>query len=691
MTQKYRRHPIARRLIQLMAVVGALTFILVAVLLNLLLSARLNEDISKRANTVLASLQSTLHIMGNSSSLQRMVSALSATPDVQQIIVTQGERPIIIAANKYALLGRNFETALPPDERDNIMNTYRERRARAYFHSEGHPRYEIFAPVRIKSRDLKRLEPGVIHIILNTDIQQMQIEYDTRRILFILLGGMGAMLFLLYWVTHKQVLLPILEIRSTLEKRSSGNHEAFAPVLRTDEIGEVASALNSMLAVQEEAQKELREKTQEAQAANNAKSEFLANMSHEIRTPLNGVMGIAGALEKTSMSEAQLQMVRLIKLSGETLNRLLSDILDISKIEAGKVTMDIVSFDLQEEIELAAFVLRQRADDKGVGFELSHGETARGVFLGDAVRLRQIVSNLVSNAVKFTEHGGVAIRVDVGDPDGGNGPAQVRIDVEDSGVGFDEETGKRLFKRFEQADASFTRNFGGTGLGLFIVKSLTELMGGSISFSSKAGAGSRFTVTVPFERAMTLADYDRRPAHREHTKDDVASLEQIGGLPLRVLLAEDDNINQLVAEAILEPVGVSLTVAANGREAVEAFAKGTFDIVLMDMQMPVMDGLAATRAIRAMEREQGRPRTPIVMLSANVMKEQIGRAVDAGCDGHIAKPVTPEVLINGIKSALELRVLANTPDRAPGGGRQTNDEAGKGPASDPICPEKAVA
>ena len=388
-----------------------------------------------------------------------------------------------------------------------------------------------------------------------------------------------------------------------------------------------------------------------AEAATAAKSAFLANVSHEIRTPLNGVVGLAGALSKTSLDPKQQEMVSLIETSGQTLDRLLSDILDVSKVEAGKLDLHIEAFDLQNAVDTAAQLMRVRADDKGVSFDVTYGPMARGLFEGDVVRIRQIVSNLASNAVKFTLKGGVKVFVDVEDYD--DAPSEITITIEDSGIGFDDEASRRLFSRFEQADESISRTFGGTGLGLSICRTLTEMMGGTIGATSTPGAGSRFTVKLPLERTMPLADFDRRKKPQDEC--DSVRLHGLGTFgDVRILLAEDHPINQRVISLILEPFGVDLTIVQNGREAVEMMSVSTFDLILMDMQMPEMDGLTATRAIRMAEKMLNRPRTPIAMLSANNSSEHIDRSLQAGCDIHIAKPVSANGLIDGLQMGLVL-------------------------------------
>jgi CheY-like chemotaxis protein len=333
------------------------------------------------------------------------------------------------------------------------------------------------------------------------------------------------------------------------------------------------------------------------------------------------------------------------------LERLLSDILDQSKLEAGDFELQVAPFDLRETIEADAELMRARAEEKSLSFRLAFEAGAEGVFRGDAVRLRQVVSNLAANAIKFTERGEVRIEVGAREPDEPGGWTRLTVTVADTGIGFDDATSQRLFARFVQADGSISRRFGGTGLGLAISKALTERMGGEISAISEPGVGSRFTVELPLERAQPLADY-RAGRAQSATADaeDAADGEILAGL--RVLVAEDHPTNRRVIELILGPLGVSLTMAVDGQEAVDAFLPGGFDLVLMDMQMPRLDGLAATREIRRREREAGVAATPIAMLTANAMEEHRRMAFEAGADHHIPKPFTPESLFAGVAETL---------------------------------------
>ena len=384
--------------------------------------------------------------------------------------------------------------------------------------------------------------------------------------------------------------------------------------------------------------------------ASDAKSQFLATMSHEIRTPLNGIVGLTEVLNNTKLNPSQQEMVNLVRTSGETLERLVSDVLDSAKIEADKLELSVAPFDLRETVETAAHTFRTRAEEKCLQFNLTIHPDAEGRFVGDAVRIRQIISNLTSNAIKFTDKGRVDVQVDALEIDGES--VELRIQVSDTGIGFDPKASQHLFNRFEQADNSISRRFGGTGLGLSICKSLCELMDGSISATSQLGSGSRFEARIQLKYADAQKANPRLSASA--MSEDLSSLADgsVGPTGLRVLVAEDNPINQKVITFMLEPMGMTPVMAANGREALAFFKIDSFDLILMDMMMPEMDGLAATQAIRAWEKENNLPRTPIAMLSANAMSEHVKAALAAGCDVHIAKPVTPATLVTGMTEAL---------------------------------------
>lgn len=371
-----------------------------------------------------------------------------------------------------------------------------------------------------------------------------------------------------------------------------------------------------------------------AQAANAAKSQFLANMSHEIRTPLNGVIGLAQALANTALTAQQAEMLGLIQSSGRTLQVLLSDILDLARVESGRLELSEEAFNLGVAVREAAQLYEASARDKGLQFFVEIDPEVDCWITGDLVRLKQILTNLVSNAVKFTGEGFVSLTAAPGPAR--DGAPTLRFSVEDTGIGFDAHTRDRLFSRFEQADGAITRKFGGSGLGLAISRQLAEMMGGNLDCESEPGGGSAFILTVPFKAA-------RAPVAAMHEAID----EEAGSTAtIRVLMADDHPVNRRVVEMILAQANVALTSVEDGAEALQAVRDGDYDLILMDMQMPVMDGLTATREIRLHEAAMGLGRTPIVMLSANALPEHVSAAEAAGADRHMAKPFDAAELLH---------------------------------------------
>jgi signal transduction histidine kinase/ActR/RegA family two-component response regulator len=417
---------------------------------------------------------------------------------------------------------------------------------------------------------------------------------------------------------------------------------------RTDEIGVLARALKAGREKAELTLGELEERvaarTAELERANQEKSRFLANMSHELRTPLNGVVAVSETLAREQTTPRTRELAELIVSSGRLLEQVLTDILDFSKIEAGEMRLEVGEVDAGLTTRRIAELHAAAASAKDLTLSWHVDPAAAGVWRGDGVRITQILSNLLSNAVKFTERGEVAVSVSRDDKG-------LVFKVTDSGIGFDAETAQRLFRRFEQADASITRRFGGTGLGLAICQSLTQLMGGEISASSEPGKGSVFSVSLPLERLRDVGDADAsaRPAA---TDGEV----QVGGVS--ILLAEDHPTNQRVVRLILEACGARIDIVETGKAALERLSTNAYDVVLMDMQMPEMDGLTATRLLRERELAWGAPRTPVIMLTANALDEHVRASLEAGADAHLSKPVRADALMAAVAEAIADRDAA---------------------------------
>ena len=393
--------------------------------------------------------------------------------------------------------------------------------------------------------------------------------------------------------------------------------------------------------------RELLSARDQALGAVRVKSEFLANMSHEIRTPLHGILGMAEILGKTPLSTDQTEYVSAIRNSGRGLLVVLNDVLDFSKMEAGQLHLENLPFSLMDEAQAVVTLFRSRLDGTQVRLHLEIGEHLPSRVRGDATRFRQILSNLVNNAVKFTPTGQITVRVD-GEIQK-NQRCYARISVADTGIGIPKEQQARLFLPFSQADSSTARRYGGTGLGLMLVKRLAQAMGGLVSFSSEVDRGSTFRVDLSFDQAP-----DAPPSPLPDTPLTLLAAGPVGQKKATILIAEDVLVNQLVARKLVESFGANVLVVGNGRDAVEAVKVGGLELILMDCQMPGLDGFQATEAIRAWEKDTGK-HIPIVAMTAGAMAEDRQHCLDAGMDDYISKPVTSEALLRCIQQWLAKR------------------------------------
>jgi signal transduction histidine kinase/AmiR/NasT family two-component response regulator len=433
------------------------------------------------------------------------------------------------------------------------------------------------------------------------------------------------------------------EARKEAEEKLRQAHDTFERRVkeRTAQLETLNAGLQAEIAEHKRTQLALVEARRVAEETSLAKLQFLASMSYALRTPLNAVIGIADMLRETRLDEEQRRYVDLVHSSGEGLLAIIKDVLEMSRMDAGKLQLDVCDFRLDELVQDTAGMFAARAHEKRIELLISIDSDVPQIVRGDAQHVRQILSNLLANAVKFTAAGSIEVRVerDAERVDAAN-DREVRFTVRDTGIGISPEIQVRLFEPFVQVDGSTTREHGGTGPGLAMSKQLVTMMGGTIGAEREPGHGARFWFVVPFDSATQIS---------EEIPMQYAMGAPLGSSSTRILVVEDNLVNQQVAVAMLTHLGCSVDVAADGRQAIEAQQRTAYDLIFMDCQMPLMDGFAATCAIRDNELrsgagENGSARVPIVAMTANALRDDRERCLTAGMDDYVAKPFRQQQL-----------------------------------------------
>ena len=611
-------------------VLGVLPTLATFVLLTAyFVSARLDdiaEQLQRRGELMAKQLAPAAEygvVVGDSAQLTNLVDAVLAEPDVLFARIDNAanttlvfrQKPISAAPREVLTFSAPiFQQDIPLDTLDDALALAGNNRG---------------------SGNRERI--GTVTIGLS-DEQIQQRQQEVLRVAFVL--GCIALLvsFLIALVISRSISRPIQRLSQALRRIKDGSFEIRVLQHSGGEIGMLEADVNAMaegLAAARQAEQEhmqgLLRAREAAEAANRAKSQFLANVSHELRTPMNGTLGMLQLLHETPLNLEQQEFVNTASESTEHLLRVINDILDFSKIEDGKLTLEQIWFDPEQLVRRSLTAFRNEARLKQIELKLEFaGEPLPVELLGDPTRIRQVLVNLIGNAIKFTDHGHVKVRA-VLEPENDELLA-LTLQVEDTGIGIAEEKQALIFEAFTQADGSTTRRHGGTGLGLSISRQLVQLMRGELRVKSAPGVGSVFTCRLlckyrlPGEQTRPVAD------------SDVPSL-----LRGRVLLVEDNIVNQTVTKGMLQRLGLTVDTATDGQLALQLHANQAYDLILMDCQMPTMDGFETTRRIRQQEQTSGR-HTPVVALTANAMEGDRERCLAAGMDDYLAKPISREAL-----------------------------------------------
>ncbi len=616
-------------------------------------NTQLQQELALRGHIISNSVVFATETSTSRGDLNRFVQAIAAEPDINSVYVLDEKLQHLIAGDTY--LWESEGNAKIARIGQQVIQS---QIAQGELDEDDDNQYVMATPVLLplesNARQL-RPERGVILVNLSTNATQ-KAAIRTAIMLTLCLAALGIITScVVYRLVKFWVLIPSQTIVATIERQKNGEltQTKLAPI---DEIGLIGKTLDELFVTLNHREQALAQARDAAEHASLAKSEFLANMSHELRTPLNGVMGMMQLLNKTELSGQQQKFVHTARQSGELLLSVINDVLDFSKIQAGKMQLESIAFQAEELLHNTVDTFSYAAQQKNIRLHYHFDSALPAHLLGDPTRLKQILCNLISNAIKFTHDGSVKVTMEL--VASHYKPATYTISVEDSGIGMNELQLSRIFTAFDQGDNSITRAYGGTGLGLTIIARLIDLMQGSISVRSQPGQGSIFTVTLPLHEA----DEEKIDPTQQNNS---AENPQFSGE--HVLVVDDNKINQMLAQHLLLDLGFRVTLRSNGAMAVAAVQTENFAAVLMDMQMPIMDGLEATRRIRTLP--EPKASTPIIAMTANDAEQDKEKCRAAGMNAHIAKPIDVNLLASTLAPFIvEKKFLITTPP-------QTSDNA----------------